>query len=92
VLEGTRRLPRVRVPQVDYLVAPGRRADFIGRTENLDDDLRRGLALAGLPVPASVERTNAGPVSDYREHYTPAMRDRVAQVAARDIAEFGYTF
>ena len=91
VLEGIRRVPRLRVPQVDYLVAPGKRADFIGRTERLDADLERGLAQAGLPVPARVERTNAGPVADYREHYTPAMRDRVAQVAARDIEEFGST-
>ena len=48
--------------------------------------------MAGLPAPEEVRRTNAGPVSDHREHYTPAMRDRVAEVAARDIEEFGYTF
>lgn len=92
VLEGTRQLPRLRVPQVDYLVSDRGRADFIGRTENLDDDLRRGLALAGVPAPDTVERTNAGPPSDHRPHYTPAMRDRVAEIAARDVAEFGYTF
>lgn len=92
VLDGIRRVPRLRVPQVGYLVAPGRRADFVGRTENLDDDVRRGLAVAGLPAPARVDRTNVGPASDYREHYTPAMRDRVAEVAARDIEELGYTF
>jgi hypothetical protein len=93
VLDGLRRIPRLRVPQVDYLLVPGgRRADFIGRTEDLERDLARGLGMAGLPVPAEVRRTNAGPVSDHRAHYTPAMRDRVAEVAARDIEEFGYTF
>jgi Sulfotransferase family len=92
VLDGLRSIPRLRVPQVEYLVAPGKRADFVGRTEDLDADLERGLALAGLPVPARVQRTNAGPASDYREHYTPAMVDRVAEVAARDIAELGYSF
>lgn len=92
VLDGIRRVPRLRMPQVDYLVAPGKRADFVGRTERLETDLERGLAQAGVTVPARVERANAGPASDYREHYTPAMRDRVAQVAARDIEEFGYSF
>lgn len=92
VLDGLHRVPRLRVPQVDYLVAPGKRADFVGRTERLDADLERGLAQAGLRVPARVEPANAGPASDYREHYTPAMRDRVAEVAARDVEEFGYSF
>jgi Sulfotransferase family len=92
VLDGIRRVPRLRVPQVDYLVAPGKSADFIGRTERLDTDLELGLARAGLPVPERLERTNAGPASDYREHYTRAMRDRVAEVAARDVEELGYTF
>lgn len=93
VLDGLRRIPRLRVPQIDYLLAPsGRRADFIGRTEDLERDLARGLGMAGLPAPEHVRRTNAGPVADFHEHYTPAMRDRVAEVAARDIEEFGYTF
>jgi hypothetical protein len=93
VLDGLRRIPRLRVPQIDYLLAPsGRRADYIGRTEDLEHDLARGLGMAGLPAPEEVRRTNAGPLDDHRAHYTPAMRDRVAEVAARDIAEFGYTF
>ena len=66
VLDGLHRVPRLRVPQVDYLVAPGRRADFVGRTERLDADLERGLAQAGLRVPTRVEQANAGPASDYR--------------------------
>lgn len=92
VLDGTRQVTRLRVPQIDYLVSKHKRADFIGRTEDLANDLRRGLALAGLPTPPDVLRTNAGPPSDYRAHYTPAMQERVAEVAARDIREFGYAF
>jgi len=92
ILRGTRRVQRLRVPQLDYLVAPAKRADFIGRTETLDEDLARGLRLAGLTPPAQVAHTNAGTGSDYREHYTPAMRERVAEVAAADIEAFGYEF
>jgi len=92
VLEGINRLPRLRAAQVDYLEAPGRSADFIGRTERLESDLNRGLTLAGLPTTKTLDRTNAGPALDYRDHYTPAMRDRVAEVADRDIKKFGYAF
>ena len=92
VLEGTRRVQRLATPQVGYLTAPGRRADFIGRTERLEDDLREGLERAGLVPPASTRRTNQGPETDYRAHYTDAMRERVAEVYARDIEEFGYSF
>jgi len=92
VMEGTRRVRRLGVPQIDYLTTPDRRADFIGRTECLTDDLARGLTLAGIPLPANLEQSNAGTGADYRTHYTPAMRDRVAEVSARDIEEFGYSF
>ncbi len=95
VLRGTEDIPRLRVPQLDYLVAPRRRADFIGRTENLDDDVREAMRRAGLGERAEEvlpPRRNAGPSGRFREHYTPAMVDRVAEVFATDIAEFGYTF
>ena len=92
VMEGTARIRRLRVPQIDYLATGSRRADFIGRTESLNEDLERGLRLAGIGAPSSLERTNAAPTSDFRIHYTPAMRDRVADLAARDTAEFGYSF
>lgn len=92
VMEGTRRVRRLGIAQIDYLTTPHRRADFIGRTERLDADLARGLTLAGLSVPANLEPSNAGTGADYRIHYSPAMRDRVAEVSARDIEEFGYTF
>lgn len=92
VLDGLGRVPRLKVPQVGYLTASGKTADFVGRTECLEDDLNRGLTLAGLQTIGMVARTNAGPTVDYRDHYTPQMRDRVAEVAARDIEAYGYTF
>lgn len=92
IMEGTRKVRRLGVPQIDYLTTSQRRADFIGRTERLEADLARGLQLAGLPVPANLLQSNAGTGADYRTHYSPAMRDRVAEVSARDIEEFGYSF
>ena len=94
VLRGTREIPRLAVPQLDWLRAPGRDADFIGRTEHLDDDLAKALGGAGLDLgpAARLDQRNAGPSRDYRSAYTPQMRDRVAEVCADDIAAFGYEF
>lgn len=95
VMRGTEEIPRLRTPQLDYLVAPGRRADFIGRTERLDDDVRAAMAAAGLGERAEgvlPPRRNAGPSTSHREHFTPAMVARVGEVFAPDVAEFGYAF
>jgi hypothetical protein len=80
------------MPQVDYLTAAGRRADFVGRQESLEDDLHQvydHLGLAWTPL-ASV---NISPGHlDYREVYTPASRQRVAELFEADLAAFGYEF
>jgi hypothetical protein len=91
VLHGPDELPRLRTPQLDYLRVPGREADFIGRTERLAEDLATVFDRFGLPEPP-LERRNAGPPTDYREHYPDAMRDRVAEIFAPDIERFGYEF
>ena len=44
VLRGPDLIERLRTPQVEYLTASGRRADFIGRTESLADDLAQVFA------------------------------------------------
>jgi len=84
--------PRLRVPQVDYLCTPGRRADLIGRQETLEADLRAVSARLDLPWSglASVNVDRSRP--DYRDLYTDAMRDKVAGLYARDLAAFGYEF
>jgi hypothetical protein len=93
ILKGTREVPRIGTPQLDWLRAPDRTADFIGRTEHLADDLTEALRRVGVDVaPDALERRNEGPRTDYREVYTPAMRDRVAEAFADDIEAFGYTF
>jgi len=39
VMEGTQRFDRLRRPQLDYLRDGDRQVDFIGRTENLAEDI-----------------------------------------------------
>ncbi len=92
VLEGTQELRRLGTPQLQYLRYQDREADFIGRTEQLDVDVRVVLDRLGLAAPAEIPRRNAGPSQDYREQYTPAMRRRVAEAFAPDIERFGYEF
>jgi hypothetical protein len=92
VLEGPERFERLRTPQLYYLRAGDRRADLIGRTESFGADLARACAHLGVAPPPEAPRRNAGPSGSYRDHYTPAMRDRVAELFAADVHEFGYEF
>jgi hypothetical protein len=97
VLHGPDHFARLRTPQLDYLRAGDRRADFIGRTESFTEDLGRVCDHLGLARPPEEPRRNAqpqghGPGSSYREQYTPAMRQRVAELFAADLDEFGYEF
>jgi hypothetical protein len=93
VLDGPDRHERLRRPQVDYLSAPGREVDFVGRTESFEDDLARVFVERGLPPFEKVERHNSGSATaDYHGHFTDAMRARVEEVFAPDIERFGYTY
>lgn len=92
VLDAPEEFDRLRRPQLDYLRAGRTRADFIGRTEQLDADLAWVCERLALPARDEAPRRNVGPTTNYREHYTPAMRDKVAKDFAPDIAEFGYEF
>ena len=91
VLRGTEELPRVGRPQVDYLRAPDREVDFVGRTETFADDLAEvERRLGGRPAP--VPHRNRSPHGSYRDYYTAATRAKVAEVYAADLEAFGYTF
>lgn len=91
VLRGTEELPRVGRPQVDYLRAPERAVDFVGRTESFADDLAEvERRLGGRPAP--VPHRNRSPHGSYRDYYTAATRAKVAEVYAADLEAFGYTF
>ncbi|MGA8257031.1 MAG: sulfotransferase family 2 domain-containing protein [Nocardioides sp.] len=91
VLQGTQDFPRLRKPQIDYLVAGDRRADFIGRTENLDNDSRYALEHFGLGT-EGLSHDNASKRTGYRDYYDAATRAHVAKVFAKDIKEFDYEF
>lgn len=92
ILQGTEEWPRLRTPQVAYLTTRGRRADLIGRQESLEADLRAVFARLELPweplKSVNVDRKRP----DYHELYTPAMRRRVEDLFARDLAAFDYSF
>jgi Sulfotransferase family len=82
---------RVRRPQIDYLTVPDRRADFIGRTENLEADLKSILTRLALPTP-EIPRSNVSPHGDYRDFYSDRSRRSVEELFQRDIEAFGYEF
>jgi hypothetical protein len=92
VMKGPDRFARLRTPQLDYLRAGERRADLIGRTESFGADLARACERLEIEPPPEAPRRNAGPSGSYRDHYTAAMRDRVAELFEPDLREFGYEF
>ncbi len=92
VMEGPERWPRLRTQQVHYLTAPDRRVDLVARQETLEADLRAVFARFDLPWEPLTSLNVDTERPDYREHYTPAMRDRVAALYHRDVELFGYTF
>lgn len=92
VMAGPDRWTRLATPQLHYLTSKTRRADFIGRQESLEADLRAVFARLELPWEPlqSVNVDKSRP--DYREVYTDPMRRRVEELFARDIAAFDYRF
>jgi len=92
VMDGTEKFPRLRMPQSSYLRTQSKRADFIGRTESFDSDLARVCDHLGIEAPEALPRRNAGPGGDWRSQYTPAMRQRVADLYEPDLREFGFEF
>jgi Sulfotransferase family len=93
VLRGPETLERLRTPQVTYLRAGGREADFVGRTESLTADLGTAFEHLGLATPpAALPHSNRSSSGHYSAYYTDAARERVAELFAADIAAYGYTF
>ncbi len=92
IRKGPEDMNRFREPQISRLETPTRRADYIGHTETLDKDIAAILGHLGLEVPAELPHRNKSTHDSYRKFYTPATRDRVAELYARDIEEFGYEF
>jgi hypothetical protein len=92
IMQGTEQFAWLRRPQIAWLTTrAGRRVDFIGRTENFAHDLCVVLERIGA-TDFAVPHCNTRSYGDWRAQYTPATRDKVATLFARDIAEWGYTF
>ena len=68
--------------------------DRVLRYERLSEELTDVWQHLGLPGTPDLPRAkgNARPAGHYRELYTPASRDRVAEVFADTIETFGYEF
>jgi sulfotransferase famil protein len=67
-------------------------ADFVGRYETFETDLRHVLAHLGRSVTAVPRMMASRRHSDYRVYYSPYTRAAVEAFYADDIAEFGYRF
>jgi hypothetical protein len=81
-----------RTPQLDYLTAPRREADVIGRAEQIDDGVAELLDRIGAkPVQVPHLNRSKRPPS-YRELYGRETERIVERVFQRDIERFGYRF
>lgn len=106
VMKGLDEYKRLQTPQWRYLATPTRRADFIGRQETLEADLRAVQAkfeLEWTPLESvNIDRSRpdyrtgapelGGRDVRYRDQYTDAMARRVEAVFAKDVQAFGYEF
>ena len=93
VLEGTEKVSKLGTPQSMTLArADGRLVDFVGRTENFDDDLKIVRDKLGLARRDQSPRRNKSSHGHYHDYYNDETRAKVAEVFARDIELFGYTY
>jgi hypothetical protein len=92
VLEGTREVNRLAVPQVSLLTAGDRQVDFVGRIENFLHDTNVVRERLDLKPVDELPRKNPSSHGHYSEYYTDETRARVAEVFADDLEAFSYTF
>ena len=65
--------------------------DYLGRQETFDKDFAAICNKLDIPADSIVPK-NVIPRKHYREYYTDATRDRVAQIYRKDVQVFGYEF
>ena len=79
-----------------YMIDQNLAVDFLGRYETLEEDLNKALAEAGVTTPISVPKVNLTPNKDashdYRDYYTPKIRDKMAKWYEPEIELLGYQF
>lgn len=68
--------------------------DFLGRYENLREDLAKAMQTIGCAEDVELPQVNVSPTRDrdYRSYYTPELRERVAEWYAPEIQLLGYEF
>ncbi|PIW37308.1 MAG: hypothetical protein COW24_00825 [Candidatus Kerfeldbacteria bacterium CG15_BIG_FIL_POST_REV_8_21_14_020_45_12] len=67
--------------------------DFVIRYEKLNEDYEQLCKKIGVPFePLPQLKTKTRGARDYRELYTPELRDHIGKLFAKEIAFFGYTF
>jgi hypothetical protein len=92
VLRGPEEVDRLRVSQIAFLSTATRSPDFIGRTENLVEDVNVIRQRLGLRPKHTLPHRHRGTHGPYRDYYTPKTRDRIASLFKEDIDTFGYEF
>jgi hypothetical protein len=93
VLEGTEKVAKVGRPQCVTLArADGRLVDFVGRTENFDHDLNIVRSKLGLEPRETQPHRNKSTHGHYHDYYNDHTRAKVAEVFARDIELFDYSY
>lgn len=67
--------------------------DFIGKTENLEDDLKKVLNILGFDEIKHKQKTHVNKTEhkDYKEYYTKPILDFVNEFFHDDFVQFGYT-
>lgn len=80
----------------DGALADSLAVDFLGRYENLEEDLNRALDAAGVEQRIDVPKVNVTPnkdeARDYRSYYSPEMREMIAAWYAPEIKLLGYEY
>lgn len=67
------------------------RVDFVGRHETMQASYEEICARIGLPT-VTLQHLNTSVHGPWRDYYTADLRARVAELYARDIELFGYSF
>lgn len=68
--------------------------DFIGKFENLEDDIKKLSKKTPKKIPIELEFHNKGKkrITDYREVYTDEMIQVIEEVYGNDLKQLGYQF